>query len=150
RRPQYRPDQRLFGLVHAGIPQPHPGAETGSRRMNPEIPTILQFSMQRLMGGISEHGAAFAQGQMGLIGMMMALSAKEYERGADIRHSENQDMRALFGELAGGVKDAALKTKLDAAAKSKDESLRISTLNANNYALRRLLTEAQVYAEDNG
>jgi hypothetical protein len=118
--------------------------------MSPEIPTILQFSLQRLMGGIGEQGAAFAQGQMGLIGMMMTLSAKEYERGADIRHTENEDMRALFGVLAGGVGDAGLKARLSEAAKSKDESLRISVLNANNYALRRLLTEAQVYAEDNG
>ncbi|MBL6940271.1 MAG: hypothetical protein ISS15_18810 [Alphaproteobacteria bacterium] len=118
--------------------------------MSPEVPTILQLSLARLMGGITEHGAAFAQGQMGLIGMMMTLSAKEYERGADIRHTENEDMRKLFGELAGGVGDAALKTKLSDAAKSRDESLRISVLNANNYALRRLLTEAQIYAEDHG
>jgi len=118
--------------------------------MSPEVPTILQLSLARLMGGITEHGAAFAQGQMGLIGMMMTLSAKEYERGADIRHTENEDMRALFGELAGGVKDTALKARLSEAAGSRDESLRISVLNANNYTLRRLLTEAQVYAEDNG
>ncbi|MBV9045393.1 MAG: hypothetical protein JO294_09735 [Alphaproteobacteria bacterium] len=118
--------------------------------MNPEIPTILALTMQRLAGGITEHGAAFAQGQMGLIGMMMTLSAKEYERGAEIRVAENSDIRALFAALAPEVKDAALKAKLEAAAAGKDESLLISKLNANNYALRRLLTEAQVYAEDNG
>ena len=118
--------------------------------MSPEVPTILQLSLARLMGGITEHGAAFAQGQMGLIGMMLTLSAKEYERGADIRHTENEDMRKLFGELAPGVGDAALRAKLSDAAKGKDESLRISALNANNYALRRLLTEAQIYAEDHG
>ena len=118
--------------------------------MNPEIPTILQFSLQRLMGGVGENGAAFAAGQMGLIGMMMTLSAKEYERGADIRHTENNDMRALFGELAPAVSDAALKAELQAAAAGKDESLRISALNANNYALRRLLTRLQIHAEDHG
>src|SRR5262249_55716762 len=73
-----------------------------------------------------------------------------YERGADIRHTENEELRAMFGEIAGGVGDAALKAKLAGAANSKDESLRISVLNENNYALRRLLTEAQVYAEDHG
>jgi len=118
--------------------------------MNPEIPTILALTMQRLAGGITEHGAAFAQGQMGLIGMMMTLSAKEYERGAEIRVAENNDIRALFTALAPEVKDAALKAKLEAAAAGKDESLLISRLNANNYALRRLLTEVQIYAEDNG
>ena len=118
--------------------------------MNPEIPTILQFSLQRLMGGITENGAAFAAGQMGLIGMMMNLSAKEYERGADIRHTENNDLRALFGELAPSVGDAGLKAELQAAAAGKDESLRITALNANNYALRRLLTRLQIWAEEHG
>ncbi|MBS0470171.1 MAG: hypothetical protein JSR60_03795 [Proteobacteria bacterium] len=118
--------------------------------MSPEIPTILQFSLQRLLGGITEHGAAFAQGQAGLIGMMMTLSANEYERGADIRATENAEIRALFAELAPGVRDAALKSELDAAAKSRDPSLRISDLNAGNYALRRLLTRLQIYAEEHG
>lgn len=118
--------------------------------MSPEIPTILQLSLQRLLGGVTGEGMAFAQGQMGLIGMMMTLSAKEYERGADIRHAENNDLRALFGELAPGMSDAALKAKLEAAATAKDESLRISVLNDNNYALRRLLTEVQLFAEEHG
>jgi hypothetical protein len=115
--------------------------------MNPEIPTILELSMQRLAGNIGEGGAAFAQGQVGLIGMMMALSSKEYERGADIRVAENTELRTLFGELAGVVTDAGLKAKLVAAAASKDASLRISVLNENNYALRRLLTEAMIHVE---
>jgi hypothetical protein len=118
--------------------------------MSPEIPTILQFSLQRLMGGITENGAAFAAGQMGLIGMMMNLSAKEYERGADIRFAENNDIRALFSELAPGVSDAALKRELEAMAAAKDVSLRISSLNESNYALRRLLTRLQIYAEEHG
>ncbi len=46
--------------------------------------------------------------------------------------------------------DAALKAKLEAAAATRDESLLISKLNENNYALRRLLTEAQIHAEDRG
>ncbi len=107
--------------------------------MSPEIPTILQFSLQRLAGGVGEHGAAFAAGQVGLIGMMLTLSAKEYERGADIRHTENEDLRALFGALAPDVGDAGLKARLEEAEQSKDESLRISVLNAKNYALRRLV-----------
>jgi hypothetical protein len=118
--------------------------------MTPEVPTILALSMQRLAEGISEHGAAFAQGQMGLINIVMTMSAKEYERGADIRHTENSDMRTLFGALAPAIDDAGLKQKLLDAAKSKDANLRISVLNEGNYALRRLLTEVQIFAEDHG
>ena len=118
--------------------------------MSPEVGTILGFSVQRIAGGIGEQGAAFAAGTVGLIGMVLNMAAKEYDRGADIRFAENGDMRALFGALAPEVDDAALKAKLAAAAASKDPSLRISDLNAGNYALRRLLTEVQIYAEDHG
>jgi len=118
--------------------------------MNPEVGTILGLSTQRLAMGIADQGAAFAQGTIGLIGTVLTMSAKEYERGADIRFTENNDMRALFAELAPGVDDAALKAELESAAAAKDASLRISDLNAGNYALRRLLTRLQIHAEDNG
>jgi hypothetical protein len=118
--------------------------------MNPEVGTILGLSTQRLAMGIADQGAAFAQGTIGLIGTVLTMSAKEYERGADIRFTENNDMRALFAELAPGVDDAALKAELESAAAGKDASLRISDLNASNYALRRLLTRLQIHAEDNG
>src|SRR6185437_14149030 len=145
-RAQHRSDQCLFGLVHAGVSQSHPGAAPGGGSMNPEIPTILELSMQRLAGNIGE-GGAVAQRQGGAVGKLVALSAKEYERGADIRVAENTELRTLFGELAGVVTDAGLKAKLVAAAASKDASLRISVLNENNYALRRLLTEAMIHVE---
>jgi hypothetical protein len=118
--------------------------------MNPEVGTILGLSAQRIAVGIGNEGAAFAAGTVGLIGMMLSLSAKEYDRAADIRFAENNDIRALFGALAPDVKDAALKAQIEAAAKAKDESLRISALNESNYALRRLLTQLQIHAEDNG
>jgi len=116
--------------------------------MNPEVGTIIDLSVMKIAGGVNEHGAAFAQGTIGLIASVLSMAAKEYDRGADIRFAENADLRALFGAIAGTVSDAGLKAKLEAAAASKDESLRISVLNANNYDLRRLLTEAMVFAED--
>ncbi|HEX4301927.1 MAG TPA: hypothetical protein VHZ78_03995 [Rhizomicrobium sp.] len=118
--------------------------------MNPEVGTILGLSTQRIAMGIGNEGAAFAAGTVGLIGMMLSLAAKEYDRAADIRFAENNDIRALFGEIAPSVKDTALKAQLEAMAKTKDESLRISALNESNYALRRLLTQLQIHAEDNG
>jgi len=118
--------------------------------MSPEVGTILNQSLMKLAGGGGDQGAAFAAGTVGLIGMVLSLAAKEYDRGADIRFTENGDMRALFGALAPEVGDAALKAKLEAAAAGQDASLRISDLNAGNYALRRLLTEVQIYAEDHG
>jgi hypothetical protein len=118
--------------------------------MSPEVGTILALVTRRLSGGIAENGAAFAQGQLGLIGMMLSMSAKEYERGADTPFTENSDMRALFAELAPQVSDAALRQELLGAAAARDPSLRISDLNDGNYALRRLLTRLQVDAEEQG
>jgi hypothetical protein len=118
--------------------------------MKPEVGTILGLTAQKIATGFGEHGAVFAQGTAGLIAMMMSMSAKEYDRAADIRFTENQDMRALFSELAPMITDGALKQDLLAAAVAKDPSLRISDLNDGNYVLRRLLTRLQIDAEERG
>jgi hypothetical protein len=116
--------------------------------MKPEVGQILGLSAQRLAQGVGADGAAFAQGTIGLIGVVLSMSANEYDRGADIRVAENADLRALFGELGGTVRAAGLRKKLEDAARSKESSLRISALNEANYTLRRLLTELQIDAED--
>ncbi|HXC56957.1 MAG TPA: hypothetical protein VNU97_16780 [Rhizomicrobium sp.] len=118
--------------------------------MSPEVGTILGLTTQKIASGFGADGAAFAAGTAGLLAMVLSLSAKEYDRAADIRCAENNDLRALFAALAPGVRDAALKAKLEDAAAAKDASLRISALNESNYALRRLLTALQIDAEDNG
>lgn len=118
--------------------------------MKPEVGTILGLTAQKIAMGISEQGAAFAQGTVGLLSMMLAISANEYDRAADIRVNENRDIRALFAELARDVADTGLREELKAAATRSDPSLRISDLNDANYALRRLLTRLQIHAEEHG
>jgi hypothetical protein len=116
--------------------------------MNPEGNKILSLSTQRLAGEIAPMlPNAFAQGQVGLIGFMLTLVANEYERGADLRANENRAMRALFAEISRDVRDTSLKSKLEAAAKTDDASLRISVLNQANWELRRLLIELHAYVE---
>ncbi len=116
--------------------------------MNPEGDKILNLSIQRLGTAIAPLvGETFAQGQIGLIGMMLTLVANEYERGADLRANENKEIRALFSELAPAVKDASLKARLETAAAAHDGSLRISALNVANYGLRRLLAELHAHVE---
>ena len=118
--------------------------------MKPEVGTILGLSVQKLATGITQEGAAFAQGTVGLLSMVLTLSAKEYERGADIRVTENREIRALFTELAPKVEDPTLRMELTAAAASHDPSLRISDLNSVNYTLRRLLSRLLIDAEEHG
>lgn len=118
--------------------------------MRPEVGTILALTTQKIAMGLGDEGQAFAQGTVGLLASVLAAAAKEYDRGADIRANENRDIRALFAELAPSIKDAALRKDMDAAAVARDPSLRISELNEANYALRRLLTRLQIYAEEHG
>jgi len=118
--------------------------------MNPEVGTILGLTAQKIAQGFGEQGAAFAAGQAGLIGLVLGMSAAEYDRAAEVRVAENADLRALFAELAKDAPDAVLRGKLETSASSKDESLRISALNHANDALRRLLTEAMIDAESRG
>lgn len=116
--------------------------------MNPEGGKILQLSVQRLATEIAPLlTTQFGQGQIGLLGFVLTLVANEYERGADLRAKENAAIRKLFAELAPQIADAALATKLRAAAAGSDTSLRISALNEANYALRRLLIELHAHVE---
>jgi len=116
--------------------------------MNPEGNKILGLSVQRLATEIAPClRTAFAQGQIGLINFMLTLVGNEYERGADLRASENRAIRKLFAEAARNVSDAALKSKVEKAAQTSEESLRISTLNQANWGLRRLLIELQSHIE---
>jgi hypothetical protein len=119
--------------------------------MNPEGDKILSLSVGQMATTIAPLvGQTFAQGQLGLIGFMMTLVANEYERGADLRATENAEIRMLFAVLAPTVANADLKGRLEAAAKSRDASLRISKLNEANYTLRRLLTELHAHVEATG
>ncbi|HLJ52703.1 MAG TPA: hypothetical protein VKT24_04910 [Rhizomicrobium sp.] len=118
--------------------------------MKPEVGTILGLSVQKLALGITQEGAAFAQGTVGLLATVLGLAAKEYERGADIRYSENREIRELFAELAPAVGDAQLRAELVHTAAKKDPSLRISDLNSANYELRDLLTRLLIDAEEHG
>ena len=118
--------------------------------MKPEVGTILALTAQKIATGFGEQGAAFAQGTIGLLATVLAVSAKEYERGADIRFTENNEMRELFATLAETVNESALRQELRDAGAARDASLRISALNESNYALRGLLTRLQIHAEEHG
>lgn len=116
--------------------------------MKPEVDQILGLSAGQLLGGIAPLlPTGYSQGAVSLVAFMMILSAQEYERAADIRVAENNDMRALFTSLAAQVDNAELKAKLETAAATMDSSLKISALDAANYELRRLLISLQIYVE---
>ena len=119
--------------------------------MTPDSQDILNKSADQLMGQLAPAlNAQYSQGAAAVMALLLKFSAKEYERGADIRAAENADLRALFAELASRVGDEALRKRLEDAAATRDTSRAISALNAANYDLRRTLIALQVWTEDNG
>lgn len=116
--------------------------------MKPEADQILGLSATQLMTGLAPLlPSAHAQGEATLTALVMIFAAQEYERAAEIRTTENAEMRALFEALAPIVRDANLKTELEDAAIGTDASLKISSLNRDNYALRRLLIALHTHVE---
>lgn len=119
--------------------------------MKPEVDQILGLSAGQLMGVLGPQlPAGFAQGSASLLGIMMMLMAQEYDRAAEIRVRENDDMRALFRETTAKIADADLKAMVARAGETRDASLKISALNAENTELRRVLIRLQAHAEEKG
>jgi hypothetical protein len=119
--------------------------------MKPDVTDILNITAEQSMAAIVSAAAPhYVQGATAVHGLLLRFAAREYERGADIRVSENADIRALFAELSGEVREASLKTQIKDAAASRDTSLTISALDASNAELRKLLIALHVHVEEQG
>jgi len=116
--------------------------------MRPEIDKILETTAAQLMTQIApELPPGYTQSSAGLIGMMLNFCAQEYENGAEMRASENRELRNLLAELEATVEDVRLRVKLGAVMGDRDASLKISDLNYSNAELKKLLIETQAYLE---
>lgn len=117
--------------------------------MKPDVPVVMRGLFGTMLMEIAPNlTAEYSAGSIGIMSMMIFMTAEEYDRAAEIRAAENAEMRALFAGASGLVEDAALKAKLAEAAKGKDGSLRISALDAENAALATLLIEIQAHVEE--
>ncbi|ABS64111.1 conserved hypothetical protein [Parvibaculum lavamentivorans DS-1] len=117
--------------------------------MKPDVPVVMRGLFGTMLTEIAPNlTAEYSAGSIGIMSMMIFMTAEEYDRAADIRAAENAEMRALFAEAAGLVDDAGLKAKLAEAAKGRDGSLRVSALDKENSALAALLIELHVHAEE--
>lgn len=116
--------------------------------MKPDVDAILNTTAMQLMTQIApELPPGYTQSSAGLIGMLLGFCAQEYENGAEIRASENAEMRNLLAGLEDVVEDAALRGKLGTAAGDRDASLKISDLNHSNAELKKLLIKTQAHLE---
>jgi len=117
--------------------------------MKPEVDHILNVSAGQLLGTIAPLlPAGYAQGTASLLAFMLLMSAQEYDRGAEVRALDNDEMRRLFSEMISMVGDPKLKSRLADAANTKNDSLTISALNEANGPLRRLLIDLQIFVEE--
>jgi hypothetical protein len=117
--------------------------------MKPEVNDILTGVLGTVLTDIAPHlPEGYPQGSMTMIALLNIFAAQEYDRAAEIRAHENDAMRALFADVAGGVMVPDLRARLERAAKDADDSLRISALNKTNSDLKELLIELHTLAEE--
>lgn len=117
--------------------------------MRPEFDTVINSAVGTFMAEVLPHvGVDYAASNAGVICLMLLMAGEEYDRAADVRYRENNEMRALFADAADAITDNELAERLRDAAASSDESLRISALNAANDDLRRLLIDLHACVEE--
>jgi len=93
---------------------------------------------------------SYAQGQLRMISALMFLAAVEHERGADTRIWENAEMRRIFAGAAEALADLPFRDELLEAASAEEADFKMSTLNAANGDLRKLLIELHSFVEEQG
>lgn len=116
--------------------------------MRPEANELLMGGFGTLLMEVAPNlNATYATGSATLVGLLMYCASIEYERGAQVRKSENDMFRGLLAK-AGPHLPAALADRAKTLAGGKDEDLTISALNAANDALRRVLIDVHAHVEE--
>ena len=116
--------------------------------MKPDVQKVMVRSFARMATDIAPAiTVEYAAGSATVIGLMMFQTATEFDRAAENFVQENRAFRAIFLAALAHVEDDGLKTKLKAAAETKDSSLRISDLDEANNVLSALLIELQTHVE---
>lgn len=116
--------------------------------MNPTVSELLIGNLVTLSEPPPPESAGdFMTGKVTVVALLSFLCAQEAEKGAAVRASENEHMRAVFAEAAtdGWAPDhTALLAEL---ARGRDADLRLSALDAANAELRRALIALQTEVE---
>ncbi len=116
--------------------------------MKPEVTTVMGGYVGTLFGSILPHlNSEYSMGDTGLMAMSFMMMAQEFDRAADIRLQENEDMRVVFSHAADIIDNADLAGLLRKAASGVDASMRIHALNAANDELKAVLIELHAYVE---
>lgn len=119
--------------------------------MRPEADQILLGACSELSTSIAPAlPGDYATGTLNLIGMMMFMVAGEYDRAADVRHTDIEAMRALLHDGLTRLPDlpAPLRAALEAATAAQAGSLRIAALDTLHDQLAAALTGLHAHVEE--
>lgn len=116
--------------------------------MRPDPQRVLeQCARHLLLDPLLAAQPRYQQAGIAITASLLIAVREEFDRAAARRVEENAALRALFARGAGVVADAALAARLREAASSRDASLLVPALDADNRALRALLIELQTHVE---
>ncbi len=116
--------------------------------MKPDVERFLEVTAMYLIGHLAPAlESKYEQSNVTTIGALLTLLREEFDRASARRVEENRALRHLFAEALPVVRDAGLRTRLERAAASEDESLLVSDLERGNALLRALLIELHVHVE---
>jgi len=116
--------------------------------MKPDTATTLQGLAGVLLAEIAPRLLDdYAQKTSGVAAGLLLVAAEEWDRAAEWRAGENRALRRLLAEAAPKVRSEGLRRRIELASRSRDPSLRLSSLDARNALLRGLLIELHAHVE---
>jgi len=116
--------------------------------VKPEVPATLQALAGVLLAEIAPRLVDdYTQKTSGVAAGLLLVAAEEWDRAAERRVQENRALRRLFAEAAPQVRSEGLRRRIELASRSRDPSLRLSSLDERNALLRGLLIELHAHVE---
>ena len=118
--------------------------------MKPDVPVVMARYFGTLATDVAPNlNGEYSAGNASTMGLSLYFAAQEFERAAEIRVRENDEMRSLFAAAQADdvVSDEGLRVRLGEASTGKDESLTISALDETNATLKALLIDLQIALE---
>jgi len=118
--------------------------------MKPSLSELLGGGAATIASGVLPllEANPYGRGHATIVMMLMILAAQEAESAADVLHSENAALRALFVRASATPLAPALAADLAAAGAAVEGSLRISALQAENARLNAVLVRLHAAVEE--
>ena len=116
--------------------------------MRPDPSKVLMGVAMALLTKVTpDVRSPFGQQNAGMAGALAAALAQEVDRLADRLHTESQVVSALLRDARPCV-DSSLQANIDAAVAIRPADIRVSTLQAQNDALRLVLCDVHAAVEE--